>query len=124
MSSPSREVGIKDKPLFKSNVCAWDNTRLAERLTIIWPFGGVWRGAESGRWGGAWSTGSTGAIGSDCRQVSAIRPNQEVCIYVSALPFSRRIRQERKTDPRGTEREAKSRQRACPQFLGNFSFKL
>ena len=39
--------------------------------------------------GGVWSTGSAGAIGSDCRQVSAIRPNQEVCIYVSALPFSR-----------------------------------
>ena len=44
--------------------------------------GGVWPV------GGAWSTGSAGAIASDCGQVSAIRPNQEVCIYVSALPFS------------------------------------
>ena len=45
--------------------------------------GGVWLV------GGVWSTGSAGAIGSDCGQVSAIRPNQEVCIYASAFPFSR-----------------------------------
>ena len=30
--------------------------------------------------GGVWSTGSAGAIGSHCGQVSAMRPNQEVCL--------------------------------------------
>ena len=39
--------------------------------------------------GGVGSTGSAGTIGSDRRQMSAIRPNQEVGIYVSALSFSR-----------------------------------
>ena len=58
--------------------------------------------------GGVWSTGSAGAIGSDCGQVSAIRPNQEVCIYVSALPFSRGWRKQRageapETEPEGRE---------------------
>ena len=49
----------------------------------MWRWGGVWPA------GGVGSTGSAGAIGSDRGQVSAIRPNQEVGIYVSALPFSR-----------------------------------
>ena len=52
-------------------------------IKIIVEGGGVWPV------GGVWSTGSAGAIGSDCGQVSAIRPNQEVCIYVPALPFSK-----------------------------------
>ena len=47
----------------------------------VWPVGGVW------------STGSAGAIGSDCGQVSAISPNQEVCIYASAFPFSKEDRE-------------------------------
>ena len=55
----------------------------------LWRGGGVWPV------GGVWSTGSAGAIGSDCGQVSAISPNQEVCIYASAFPFSEEGHRER-----------------------------
>ena len=62
----------------------------------MWRWGGIWPV------GGVWSTGSAGAIGSDCGQVSAIRPNQEVCIYVSALPFSKKRERDGTTlDPTG-----------------------
>ena len=64
----------------------------------VWPVGGVW------------STGSAGAIGSDCGQVSAIRPNQEVCIYVSALPFSREENRERR-DAQADKRDSGKRGR-------------
>ena len=72
----------------------------------VWPVGGVW------------STGSAGAIGSDCRQVSAIRPNQEVCIYVSALPFSRgRKKTESGRDSRGQRARGKGAESLATTFV-------
>ena len=69
-------------------------------IARVWPVGGVW------------STRSAGAIGSGCRQVSAIRPNQEVCIYVPALPFSRDDQRERETLPWTERRGGKSPENA------------
>ena len=73
----------------------------------VWPVGGVW------------STRSAGAIGSGCRQVSAIRPNQEVCIYVPALPFSRERERERESGrrSRGQSDEGGKKPRETPQDL-------
>ena len=65
----------------------------------VWPVGGVW------------STRSAGAIGSGCRQVSAIRPNQEVCIYVPALPFSRERESGRRSRGQSDEGEKTPRKR-------------
>ena len=73
--------------------------------------GGVWR------WGGVWPVGDApdllgrlGLIADRC----PIRPNQEVCIYVSALPFSRK--RERETEGRSMppERRASKGQRRWP----------
>ena len=57
----------------------------------MWRWGGVWPA------GGVWSTGSAGVMGSDCGQVSAIWPNQEVCIYVPACLSVKGWRERRKT---------------------------
>ena len=70
----------------------------------VWPVGGVW------------STGSAGVIGSDCGQVSAIRPNQEVCIYVSALPFSREETESGETLKRTGETAAKGAESLAAVF--------